>query len=172
MNFRKMMLIVLSSAICSVIVQSCSQSANAETSLPIVKANTVETITWNTLEGVTQKVKTSPKKVIVDVYTDWCKWCKVMDDQTFSDSRVVSYVNQNFHMVKLNAEQKSNIQFRGDEYTYVQSGRRGYNQVAVELLKGKLSFPSLVILDTELNTVSVVPGFQTPEKLLEILKQV
>ena len=51
------------------------------------------------------------KKIIIDLYTDWCGWCKVMDKNTFTDSEVVSLINKNFSTVKFNAEYQGNINF-------------------------------------------------------------
>ena len=51
----------------------------------------------------------NPKKIFIDVYTDWCGWCKRMDNTTFKDSVMVKFLNDNFYCVKLNAEQKEDI---------------------------------------------------------------
>lgn len=178
MNFKKIAIAVFVSASCSLIVHSCTHSVNAEsiTNTRVDEDASVhqvdtQVIQWNTLENIEDKMITNPKNVIVDVYTDWCKWCKVMDNQTFSDPTVIEYLNENYHMVKFNAEQKSKVKFNGQEYNYVQKGRRGYNEIAAKLLGGKLSFPSLVVLDTELQSLTVIPGFQSPEKLLQKLNK-
>ena len=39
--------------------------------------------------------------MIIDLYTDWCGWCKVMDRNTFTDSDVISHINNNFVAIKL-----------------------------------------------------------------------
>ncbi len=41
--------------------------------------------------------------IFVDVYTDWCTWCKYMDQRVYSDSRVQKFAADQV-FVKLNAE--------------------------------------------------------------------
>ena len=126
-------------------------------------------IEWMSLEKAYELVQSETKPILIDVYTDWCKWCKVMDQQTFQDQEVIQYVNENFYAVKLNAEQKASIQLNGKEYEYVNAGRRGINTITVELLGNRPSYPSLVLLDDNLAHKEVLKGFQKKEVLLPIL---
>jgi thioredoxin 1 len=48
--------------------------------------------------------RSSNKLILVDVYTDWCHWCKELDKQVYSDPQVASYLNSNFVCVKVNAD--------------------------------------------------------------------
>jgi len=123
-------------------------------------------------EEAVQKASTEaePKKMFIDVYTDWCGWCKKMDKDTFQDSEVAAYMTENFYMVKLDAEQKEPIEFGGKTYTFVASGRRGYHQLAAALLQGKLSYPTVVFLDENLKMLSPVPGYQKKDAFLKIAR--
>ena len=33
---------------------------------------------------------------MVDVYTDWCGWCKKMDKETFNHPVIAKYINENY----------------------------------------------------------------------------
>jgi len=129
-------------------------------------------VPWMSWEEAVQKASTEaePKKMFIDVYTDWCGWCKKMDKDTFQDSEVAAYMTENFYMVKLDAEQKEPIEFGGKTYTFVASGRRGYHQLAAALLQGKLSYPTVVFLDENLKMLSPVPGYQKPDAFLKIAR--
>lgn len=63
------------------------------------------------------KAKTENKKVIVDVYTDWCGWCKKMDAEAYSNSEVKKMIEDNFIFVKLNAEGTGSVTYNGKQYT-------------------------------------------------------
>lgn len=117
-------------------------------------------IKWKTWKEVETAQKTQPRKVYVDTYTDWCGWCKKMDAGTFTNPEVVKYINENFYAIKFNAETRENISFQGKEYKYVASGNRGYNELAAELLKGQLSYPTSVYLDEQMNVIFPAPGYQ------------
>ena len=129
-------------------------------------------INWLTWEEAVQfsRTDTQPKKVFVDVYTDWCGWCKRMDKDTFQHPEVVSYMQDNFYRVKLNAEERAPIAFRGKTYRFVPSGRRGYHELAAALLQGKMSYPTVVFLDENLKVLSPVAGYQKAVSFLQMAR--
>ena len=77
-------------------------------------------------------------------------------------------MNSTFYMVKFNAESKDDINIKGMTFSFVSSGRRGYHELAVALTQGKLSYPTVVFLDSELNMITPLPGFRTAEPFLQI----
>ena len=127
-------------------------------------------INWLTFEEAVKKLEDEPRKIIIDVYTDWCGWCKKMDKTTFQDPLIVDYINQNYYAVKFNAEQKEDVQFDGQTFKFVGQGRRGYHELAAAMLQGEMSYPSMVFLDEEANMIQPIPGFQQPQQLHPILK--
>lgn len=124
-------------------------------------------INWISLEEAFAKIQTSPKKVIVDVYTDWCGWCKVMDQKTFTDAKVVDYVNKNYYAVKLNAESKKDIKLGETVYKFDAANRA--NQAAIALLQGKMSYPSIVYLDEKFNMIQPIPGYMEAKDFHQII---
>jgi thioredoxin-related protein len=114
--------------------------------------------------------KVEKKKVIIDMYTDWCGWCKKMDATTFSDPSITKYVNENFHAVKFDGEQKEDIVFKGQTFKFVPSGRRGYHQLAGALVAGgRLSYPNIIFLDEDMNVIQAIPGYQDAKTLSMIM---
>jgi thioredoxin-related protein len=107
-----------------------------------------------------------PKKYFVDLYTDWCGWCKVMDKETFSKPAVTKFMNENFHNVKFDAESKETINFNGKQYVWLAGGRNGVNMLAVELLNSQLSYPSYAILDENKNPITVIAGYMDEAQFL------
>jgi len=124
-------------------------------------------IKWLTLEEVAILSKEEPRKIIVDVYTDWCGWCKKMDKSTFTDPAIVAYVNKNFYAVKLNAESKKPLNFNGKTYTFNNKYRA--HEAALALLNGQMSYPSTVYLDEKMAIISPVPGYLDAPSFIKIL---
>ena len=125
-------------------------------------------IKWMSWEEAVAANAKAPKKVFVDVYTDWCGWCKRMDAATFSDKSVAAVINENFYAVKLDAEQKEAITFRDKVYEFQASGRRGAHGLAIELLQGRMGYPTVVFLDEDLEVIQPVPGFQDKAAMLKV----
>ncbi len=121
-------------------------------------------VRWMTFEEALKKSKTEKRPVFIDVYTDWCGWCKVMDKNTFSDPVVARLLNEKFYAVKFNGEQKEDVVFDGRTFKFVPSGRNGYHQLAAALLNNQLSYPTVVFLDEEFKMIQPLPGYrQAPE---------
>jgi thioredoxin-related protein len=117
-------------------------------------------VKWLTWEQAMQKSKTEKKKFIVDVYTDWCGWCKKMDKLTYSEDEIATYINQHYYAIKFDAQCKNDIVFNGRKYSFVSQGTHGYHELALEILQGKMSFPSTVFLDENFSLIQSIPGFQ------------
>jgi thioredoxin-related protein len=83
---------------------------------------------------------------------------------------VIKYLNENFHVIKFDAEQKSPVQYKGKTYNWEPAGRNGINALGIELLQGRLSYPTLVYLNEKLEPITVSPGYKTPEQLLAELQ--
>lgn len=124
-------------------------------------------INWLSLEEAYAKSKIAPKKTIIDVYTGWCGWCKVMDKNTFSHPDVIKYINENFYAVKLDAEGTKDIKIGGTVYKYDEKNRA--NSAAIALLNGQMSYPSMVYLDEGFNMIQPVPGYMDAKAFHQII---
>ncbi|MDO5655092.1 MAG: DUF255 domain-containing protein [Flavobacteriaceae bacterium] len=129
-----------------------------------------EGIQWVNIEEAEKIQSKNPEKpLFIDVYTDWCGWCKKMDTSTFKDEEVVSFLNEYFIPVKLDAEQKENIRFKNEIFEFIPSGNRGVHQLAAVLLQGSLSYPSYVVLNSNGQITRIMKGFMPPNDLLNNL---
>lgn len=127
-------------------------------------------INWMTWEQAMEANKKEPKKIFVDVYTNWCGWCKKMDKSTFMDASIIEEINENFYAVKFNAEQKQVINFDGNEFKFVNAGRRGYHQLAYALLDGRMGYPAFVFLNESFERIMLSPGYKQVDQLQKELQ--
>lgn len=117
-------------------------------------------VKWMTFEEAVAKSKTEKRKIFIDVYTDWCGWCKVMDKKTFHNPAVAKVLNEKFYPVRFNAEQREDVVFQGTTFKFIPYGNRGTHQLAAALLNNQLSYPTVVFLDEEFKMIAPLPGYR------------
>lgn len=122
---------------------------------------------WMSLQAAADSLEKEKRPVLIDLYTDWCGWCKVMDKKTYSNRQVGSYLKEKYYAVKINAESKEAITWNGKTYNF----NRNYkaNDFAVYLTNGQLSFPTTVIIPVK-GEPQAIPGYLTPTELEPIVK--
>jgi thioredoxin-related protein len=159
--------------------QKSKPSTKAASPVP-EKSEKPEEINWIGFEDAVRLNEKEPRKILIDVYTHWCGWCKRMDATTFKDPAVVEYVRKNYYAVKLDAETKDTITFRNNKTNdSLQSQEKKFvfrpefkaNELAVSLLGGKMGYPTTVLMDENYSLMSPpIPGFQDAKSMELILK--
>lgn len=123
-----------------------------------------EAVKWMSFEEAVERSKVEKRKIFIDVYTDWCGWCKVMDKKTFSEPAVAKLLNEKYYPVKFNAEQREDVVYKGTTFKFIEYGSRGTHQLAAALLNNQLSYPSVVFLNEDFAIVHILKGYrQAPE---------
>ena len=127
-------------------------------------------IKWYSFEDAYKLNKKKPRKIFVDVYTDWCGWCKRMDSETFENPVIAKYMAKHFYCVKLNAERKDTVWIDGVKFVNPNpANKRSTHQLANELLHNQMTYPSYVFLNEKGNFLTMVAGFEPPETFEVVL---
>ena len=127
-----------------------------------------DTTQWISLDEAQKQLSVSKKPVLIDLYTDWCGWCKVMDKQTYANKNVAAYLKENFYAVKVDAESKGKISWMGKQFAF--NPQYKTNEFAIYLTRGQLSYPTTVIIPTDDSGPQAIPGFLKPADFELILK--
>jgi len=98
-------------------------------------------------EEVIAQAKNESKYVMVDAYTDWCSWCKVMDKETFSEPVVGDFINPKLVSTKINMEEGFGIDLA---------------------MKYRVaSYPQYLFFDGEGQLIGRLEGFIKPEPFMK-----
>ncbi len=119
-----------------------------------------EVVKWYSIAEALELSAKEPRILVIDVYTDWCGWCKRMDAATFSNEEIAATLNKDFYPVKLNAEGKEDIVIGDKTYKFVDNGRKGYHELAAIVTKGRLSYPTISCVDEKGRVLNAYPGYK------------
>ncbi len=128
-------------------------------------------VNWTAFENLNDSMHKQKKPLLIFVHTDWCKFCYLQDNKTFTDSLVFT-LSKNFYCLRLNAETKTAITFINRTYTYKATGvNTGQHQLADYLAKekGLVSYPTTILLNTKLELTKRLVGFYNANDLIKHL---
>lgn len=132
------------------------RAARAERSAKRIPSGT-QWADWN--EGV-ERARSEGRYVIVDVYTDWCGWCKRMDAEVYARDDVGGYLADKFVSIKLNAESDEPL-------THL-----GHTMPASDLARafGVTGYPTTLILSPDGSLLTSLSGYLPHERFLLVLR--
>jgi len=108
------------------------------------------------------KAKADNKYVLVDFHTSWCKYCKLLDSNTFTNAEVIKRLNNDFVAIKVDAEGDGKVTFDGKQMTE--------NQLASNLKV--TGFPTLWFFKPNGEKLKYLPGYSPPEDFVHVLDYV
>jgi thioredoxin-related protein len=134
-----------------------------------------ESVNWLSPKEAYARIQANPgnnKKVMVDLYTDWCGWCKKMDKTTFENEKVIQELNEHFYAVKFNAESKEGFKLGKQKLDFKSDqGRRGVHEFAIKYgaKKGKLAYPTIIFFNERFQKIQAIQSYLKKNQLLPIL---
>ena len=109
------------------------------------------------------------KKWLINLNTDWCNACKVMNRAVFTDTSIVKYINEKFYFIDFNVQTKDSILFFGNKFKYTENMGMPVNALALALSGNQLVLPTTIILDEDRKRLDALPRFYSPETLNPVL---
>ena len=117
---------------------------------------------WTDYTSGVKEAAATNKKILIDVYTDWCGWCKKMDSDTYTDKGVSDYLNAKYVLVKLNAESSKKESVDNKEVTEAQ----------IASAFGVNGYPTTIFLESDGHPITMAPGFMKPESFITVLRYI
>ena len=127
-----------------------------------------EQINWLSFDQLQEAYSKNPKPILVDLYTNWCGWCKEMDRTTYKNDKVIVYINQHYYAVKYNAESMDSVIFNNKKFGY--NARYKTNELAMHLSFDKFEYPNTIFLSGINARPAPLSGYMKPKELEAPLK--
>ena len=129
---------------------------------------TKEKVNWISFEELERAYAREPKPILVDLYTNWCGWCKEMDRTTYSHGKVAAYINEHYYAIKYNAESKDSVLFNKIKYGFNKAAKT--NDLALYLSFGERSYPNTIFLENINARPAPLSGYMKPKEMEAPLK--
>jgi thioredoxin-related protein len=117
-------------------------------------------LSWKSLESGFAEARQAHKKIMIDVYTDWCGWCKRLDKDTYGNDTVARYLGDRYVIIKLNAESTTKVEFEGTAYT----------EATLAQAFGVSGYPTIIFFDSNGEPLDKIASYVAPDQFLPILK--
>ena len=114
---------------------------------------------WRTWNAGLHEAQESSRPVLVDVYTEWCGWCKRMDKDVYARRDVREYLAKKFVMVKLDAEAADDAEFEGKAFTSRSLAQRFR----------VTGYPTTIFLTASGEHLANVPGYIPADRFILLL---
>lgn len=125
-----------------------------------------EEITWVDFNKGYEIAKKKNKIMLVDVYTDWCGWCKRMDRDAYAKPNIISAVNSDFVAVKFNPE-KTGVTYTFEGKTY--TGEQLAGVISNYQISG---YPTTIFIYPKGKKSEIVVGYKNAEQMEPILTDI
>lgn len=135
---------------------------------------TAQEIKWMTMNEALEAQAKKPKKIFIDMYTNWCGPCKLLDKNTFSNPDVAKFINKNFYAVKFNCEGNETVNYKGKAYANpgydpAKANKRNSSHQFTRFM-GVNAYPTVLFIDETGNLINRVKGYRTPPQIELFLK--
>jgi len=112
------------------------------------------------LEDALKLAPESDKKILVDVYAEWCPYCQRMHSEVYKNDDVIKAISDHYIWVKINVESDEMVNYHGNEMTESQFARALENK----------SVPTTYFLNKEGSILGSQPGFIEADMFSSLLK--
>ncbi|MDH7444419.1 thioredoxin family protein [Aquimarina sp. 2201CG14-23] len=142
--------------------------------LSLAYQNIAAQLKIESFESIEDKMKIAPKPLVIFIHTDWCMYCKNMENTTFKNEDIIQRLNEKFYFASLNGESQETINFLSNSFRFQPNGNKtGVHQLAKELatVNNKTAYPTLTILNPKYEIIFQQQSFLSAKQLIKILKK-
>ncbi|MFD1769516.1 thioredoxin family protein [Sphingobacterium suaedae] len=139
-----------------------------------LSAQDKDQVQWLTWEQLSDSLTVHPKPVLLFFHTDWCAYCRKMQNVVFTDSAVIRKLDADYYALRFDAESVDTVCFDHQILTNAVSKKRTghYHQITKLLAarEGKFTFPTTIVLRKDFTVRSRHFHYLDRRKLLKALQ--
>lgn len=87
-----------------------------------------------------QRAKSEDKPILLDIGAVWCHWCHVMDGESYENEEVAKIINEHFVPVKVDRDERPDIDARFQSAVSTISGQGGWPLTALLTPDGRVFY--------------------------------
>jgi thioredoxin-related protein len=116
-------------------------------------------IKWLSYDEGMDRAKKEGKFILINFVTQWCEWCKRMDEDTFSNNDVKNLLKIGFIPIKVDAEKQGEVSYKGR--------KMGYKELSA--LYNVKEVPTTWFLESDGTLIAMMPGKIEPDYFIKTL---
>lgn len=124
-----------------------------------------------TFAQLQDSMRLHPRPVVIEIYTDWCSYCRMQDMQIKRTPAVKQLLSEQYYFVTLNAESQQPLIFNDTLYPFMPDGNRGIHALAAKFMRQPPSYPMWILLDTTWQIKGAYTGFLKARELEVLLRE-
>jgi uncharacterized protein len=78
------------------------------------KSSGIHWVGWS--DDLFERAQKEKKYVVLDLEAVWCHWCHVMEEKTYSDPKVIDYINKHYIAVRVDQDSRPDLSNRYMDY--------------------------------------------------------
>jgi thioredoxin-related protein len=121
-----------------------------------------ETVEWKSFDKGLKDAQASRKYSFVDVYTQWCGYCKMLEHNTLTHKAVLAELGKNFVSIKLDAESEEEVMWQGKKMSKRELAARW----------GVEGFPTMLFLNSKGEIIGSFPSYAEADLMINLLKYI
>ncbi len=130
-------------------------------------------IKTTTFAEIEQLMEQQPRPLLVFFYTDWCSYCELMKQKTFTDPKIIQELNENYYVIFFDGESKEVVKWDNRNWGFRKRGlKSGTHQLVLYFAeqRGTVTYPTTVFLDSKFQKMYQHNSYLKASELHAILK--
>ncbi len=127
------------------------------------RSSVPKSVRWLSLEQSLERAASADKYVFVSVYTDWCGYCRRLNNVTLRAEPVLAELWKNFESVMINAESDQPVIWHGQTTTF---------RELAGTIWGVSGYPTLLFINPKGEIIGRFASYADPELMLQLLTYV